>query len=134
MSTDWDDPDADRFAQFLPKEPEKQSTRNYPICPRCGCNTIVMYSPPREGIVGTEEGYRLYHEKNWAAYVDWNRAHLYCCNGDTNCDVTMPIIGGLMTPVNEKRYRVTFDGPRGQSASEPPPSGEAVTNNSEPSP
>ena len=90
--------------ETLPTE-EKPLGKSYPICPHCGCNTIVAFTPPREGIVGTPEGYRLYGEGNWAEYVDWNRAHLYCCNGETNCDVHMPIIGGLTTPVKERRYK-----------------------------
>ena len=104
MSRDYD-PEIDGPLPVTPAEPELPAGANYPICPVCGCNTIVAFSPPRHGIVGTDEGYRLYSEKNWAAYVDWNRAHLYCCNGETNCDVKIPIIGGLMTPVKEKRRR-----------------------------
>jgi hypothetical protein len=87
------------------KAPELPATKRYPICPECGCNTLVMFTPARDGIVGTDEGYRLYAEKNWAEYVDWNKAHLYCCNGETNCEVSIPVIGGAMTPVNEKRRR-----------------------------
>lgn len=112
---------------------QRSEGRKYPICPLCGCNTIVMYSPPREGLVGTDEGYRLYFEQNWAEYVDWNRAHLYCCNADTDCKIEMPIIGGLTTPVTEARYQVKLDEPRGLSASEQPCC-EAVNNPVDPTP
>jgi len=104
MSRDYD-PEIDGPLPVEPAKPGLPHTKLYPICPECGCNTIVMYSPPREGIVGAEEGYRLYAEKNWSAYVDWNRAHLYCCNGETNCNVVLPIIGGLMTPIKEARRK-----------------------------
>ena len=66
-----------------------------PICPACGKHTIVGFTPPREGIVGTEEGYKTIGTPK---YVDWNRAHLYCCNAETNCrfetrfvDLTTPL-------------------------------------------
>ncbi len=49
----------------------------YPICPECGKDTIVLFSPPKEPpkyeLLGTDE------------YVDWDRAHLYCCGGSTDC-------------------------------------------------
>jgi hypothetical protein len=63
-----------------------------------------MFTPPREGIVGTEEGYRLFYSGS-PDYVDWDRAHLYCCNGSTDCRVEIPIRGGMTTPVMEKRRR-----------------------------
>ncbi len=102
MSYDYD---PGYVAKAEPVAPELPSTKRYPICPECGCNTLVMYSPPRDGLVGTDEGYRLYHEKDWANYVDWTKAHLYCCNGETNCDVNIPVIGGMTSPVQEKRRR-----------------------------
>ena len=105
MSRDYD-PEIDGPLPVEPTPEPLPETKRYPICPVCGCNTLVMYSPPRDGLVGTDEGYRLYAEKNWAAYVDWNRAHLYCCNGETNCDVTIPVIGGMTTPVMEKRRQL----------------------------
>lgn len=104
MSRDYD-PDMDGPLPEAPKPEPLPATKRYPICPECGCNTIVAFFPPRDGLMRTEEGYRLYIEKNCSAYVDWNRAHLYCCNGETNCHVQIPIIGGLMTPVGEKRRR-----------------------------
>lgn len=74
--------------------------KNRPICPECKEPTIVLFTPPREGLVGSEEGYKLYHDENWQEYVDWNRAHLYCCNGATDCKYKAMIIGGneLTTP------------------------------------
>jgi len=96
------------FVGRIPEEPTPEplpATKLYPICPECGCNTIVLYTPPHEGLVGTEKGYRLYHERNWNEYVDWSKAHLYCCNGQTNCDVNIPIFDGLTTPVKERRRR-----------------------------
>src|SRR4030095_1070056 len=87
------------------KAPDLPRTKNYPICPECGCNTIVIFTPPYDGLVGIGKGYRLYAEKNWNEYVDWRKAQLYCCNGETNCNVTIPVIGGLMTPVKEARRR-----------------------------
>lgn len=62
-----------------------QEEKNRPICPECGKPTIVLFSPPKEGLVGTELGYKLFREENWAEYIDWNKAHLYCCNGSSNC-------------------------------------------------
>jgi len=51
--------------------------RRYPICPECGEDTIVGFTPPKEPAdfskLGTDE------------YVDWDRASLYCCNGRKNC-------------------------------------------------
>ena len=73
--------------------------RKYPLCPECGMATIVGYTPPREGIVGTDEGYRTI---GTAAYVDWERAHLYCCNGETNCKFQTRFFD-LTTPLTEKK-------------------------------
>lgn len=74
--------------------------KNRPICPECKEQTIVLFTPPRDGLVGTDEGYTLYHDKNWQEYVDWNKAHLYCCNAKTDCNYKAMIIGGneLTTP------------------------------------
>ena len=104
MSRDYDPLLDGPLAKFLPKEPELPATQRYPICPQCGANTIVIFTPPREGIVGTDEGYRLLHERS-PNYVDWHRAHLYCCNGETNCNVNIPILTGLSAPVMEKRRK-----------------------------
>ncbi len=78
--------------------------KKYPICPQCLCNTVVLFTPPREGIVGTVEGYRTI---GTPAYVDWHRAHLYCCNGETNCNWTAYIMDGLTTPMTEDKYSPT---------------------------
>lgn len=74
--------------------------KKYPICPECGCNTLAMFSPPREGIIGTKEGYRTIGTPE---YVDWNRVHLYCTNGTTNCKFDTRIME-LTTPIQEERY------------------------------
>lgn len=103
MSRDYD-PEIDGPLLPPPTPPELPKTKAYPICPECGCNTVVMFSPPKDGLVGTEEGYRLWAESS-PDYVDWNRAHLYCCNGETNCNWTANIRGGLTTPVKEARYK-----------------------------
>lgn len=68
-----------------------------PICPECNKPTIVLFTPPREGIVGTPEGYETI---GTSAYIDWDRAHLYCCNAETNCKTEWKIIGddNLSTP------------------------------------
>jgi hypothetical protein len=102
MSIDW--PVWEMGEEPIVPKQELPATKRYPICPECGENTIVAFTPPREGIVGTEEGYRLLHEGS-PSYVDWHRAHLYCCNGSTNCKVEIPILTGLSTPVMEKRRR-----------------------------
>lgn len=79
----------------------RKRMKNRPICPECKEQTIVLFTPPREGIVGTEEGYKLYHDKNWQEYVDWNRAHLYCAN-DANCKYEARFVD-LTTPISEAR-------------------------------
>lgn len=66
----------------------------YPICPECGKDTVVLFSPPREGLVGTDEGYRTIGTPE---YVDWDRAHLYCCNSTSNCKFSTRILD-LTTP------------------------------------
>jgi hypothetical protein len=64
--------------------------KDRPICPQCLQATIVLFTPPREGIVGTEEGYRTIGTPE---YIDWKRAHLYCCNGSSNCTYTAYLLG-----------------------------------------
>jgi hypothetical protein len=71
---------------------------NRPICPECKKQTVVLFSPPREGIVGTKEGYDTIGTPE---YVDWNRAHLYCCNGESNCKYTAYIMTDLTTPITQ---------------------------------
>jgi hypothetical protein len=107
VSRDYD-PELDGPLPASSQEPDLPATKRYPICPECGCNTLVMFSPPREGIVGTEEGYRLWALHS-ADYVDWDKAHLYCCNGQTNCQINIPVRGGMTTPVKEKRRRFVED-------------------------
>lgn len=74
----------------------------YPICPECGCNTVVLFSPPREGIVGTKEGYET---MGTSAYVDWDKAHLYCANAETNCHLNT-LLSELTTPITEPRFNM----------------------------
>jgi len=70
----------------------KKWTR-YPICPECKKETVVLFTPPKEPIkfelLGKQE------------YVDWYKAHLYCCNGLTNCKFEARLID-LTTPQNKK--------------------------------
>lgn len=102
MSRDWDV----RIDGPLPQEPlpqELPKTKLRPICPLCGCNTLVLFSPPRDEILAHDK--LRYSMLGTQEYVDWDRAHLYCCNGETNCDINIPIKGGLTTPVKEARYR-----------------------------
>lgn len=70
--------------------------RKYPICPECGNASIVLFSPPREDIVGTEEGYKTI---GTSAYIDWDKAHLYCAK-DNNCKFNTKITD-LTTPLTE---------------------------------
>lgn len=77
----------------------KLEKRLYPVCPECGKHTIVMFSPPKEGIVGTEKGYKTIGTPE---YVDWDKAHLYCCNGSTNCKFNTRIMD-LTTPLKEPK-------------------------------
>lgn len=66
--------------------------KNRPICPECGKATIVLFTPPKENA--------HYEDIGKAEYVDWNRAHLYCCNGESNCKYAPMLIGDrdLTTP------------------------------------
>jgi hypothetical protein len=90
----------------LPTEPlptPLPETKLRPICPLCGCNTLVLFAPPKESVWNHK---RLrYALLGTPEYVDWDRAHLYCCNGETNCNINIPIRGGLTIPVKEARYR-----------------------------
>jgi hypothetical protein len=69
--------------------------KNRPICPQCKEPTIVLFTPPKKGIVGTWFGYANIGKPS---YIDWKRAHLYCCNGSTNCIYTAKLMGD--TPLN----------------------------------
>lgn len=59
--------------------------KNRPICPECGERTIVLFTPPKlpldMKLIGSAE------------YVDWSRAHIYCCNASTNCKYEPMLIG-----------------------------------------
>lgn len=72
----------------------KKEERKYPICPECGMHTIVAFTPPKEPanfeLLGKPE------------YVDWERAHLYCCNGETNCKFNTRFVD-LTTPLTEPK-------------------------------
>lgn len=70
----------------------------YPICPECGCNTLVGFTPPHKGGSASRD--------NWNS-VDWERAHLYCCNGTTNCQYNTRFID-LVTPMREPKYKYSF--------------------------
>lgn len=58
--------------------------KDRPICPECMKPTIVLFTPPKENAD--------YKDIESPDYVDWNRAHLYCCNGETNCTYTAMIM------------------------------------------
>lgn len=62
--------------------------RKHPICPECGNDSIVGFTPPKPGIVGTPEGYRTIGTPE---YIDWSRAHLYCSR-DKNCKFNIRFI------------------------------------------
>lgn len=51
----------------------KLKKRKYPICPECGKDTIVLFSPPDRPM------------------------SIYCCNGSSNCRIDTPI-SELTTP------------------------------------
>ena len=102
MSRDYD-PELDGPLPAETSPPELPNTKRYPICPECGCNTIVLFTPPREDV--WNDLTKRYALIGTAEYVDWDRAHLYCCNGQTNCNVNISIRRGLSTPVREARRR-----------------------------
>ena len=52
----------------------------YPLCPECGCNTIVGYGD----------------------ILEPEKCHLYCCNADKNCSFNTKFLE-LTTPMTEKR-------------------------------
>ena len=79
----------------------KKEKRKYPVCPECGQHTIVLFSPPHRG----KDGKVLCPDKFFKdpqGYVDWHEAHIYCCNGSTNCQINTKIIE-LTTPLTEKK-------------------------------
>lgn len=81
---------------LIPYKILKLEKRHYPVCPECGHHSIVLFTPPKEGIVGTDEGYRTLGTPE---YIDWDKAHLYCCN-DANCSFKTPL-RQLTTPLRE---------------------------------
>lgn len=52
--------------------------KDRPLCPQCKEPTIVLFTPPKKEMIGTDP--------TSPEYIDWNKAHLYCSNGYTNCD------------------------------------------------
>lgn len=73
---------------------EKEIRPLYPICPECGKSTVVLFAPPKDppdfSLIGKEE------------YTDWYRAHLYCCNGETDCKF-QPLLTDLTTPLKQPK-------------------------------
>ncbi len=66
--------------------------RKYPLCPECGQATIVGFTPPKEGMYCDGDP-----EK-----VDWNKAHMYCCNVESNCEFDTRFLD-LTTPLSEPK-------------------------------
>ena len=102
MSRDHD-PDSDGPRPVEPLPDPLPETKLRPICPLCGYNTLVLFTPPKKGVFDNSK--LRYSMLGTPEYVDWDRAHLYCCNGETDCRIEIPINGGLTTPVAEARYR-----------------------------
>jgi hypothetical protein len=102
MSRDYD-PEIDGPLPGDATPPQLPETKLRPICPLCGCNTLVLFTPPKKEVI--EHPKLRYSMLGTPEYVDWNRAHLYCCNAETDCRIEIKINGGLTTPVNEARYR-----------------------------
>jgi hypothetical protein len=69
----------------------------YPVCPECGCNTVVLFTPPKRAF--------FYETPVNLDNIDWAKSHLYCANGSTNCDFKV-LLTELTTPILEKRYRM----------------------------
>ena len=65
--------------------PDETKVCKYPICPNCGCNTIVAYGNPENGE----------HE-------------LYCANGLKNCQYRQNV-KNLTTPLDEPRYNMPLE-------------------------
>ena len=66
---------------------EKKAWR--PLCPECKKGKMEYFLPPKDGIVGTPEGY---HTIGSPEYINWGKAHLYCTNHESNCTYTFNII------------------------------------------
>lgn len=65
----------------------KLGKHKYPICPECGQRSIVLFAPPKETARNSE--------------VNWDIAHIYCCNGRSNCKINT-LIKDLTTPIKER--------------------------------
>lgn len=70
----------------IPRE-QPRDVSHRPICPECGKQTIVLFTPPKDYLYPKDgtvhpDAYALLGKPE---YVDWERAHLYCCNAETNC-------------------------------------------------
>jgi len=102
MSRDYD-PELDGPLPIAQEPQPLPMTKLRPICPLCGCNTLVLFTPPKEEVFNHPK--LRYSMLGTPDYVDWDRAHLYCCNSETDCRIEIPIKDGLTTPVNEARYR-----------------------------
>lgn len=74
-----------RLPKFLKIDKDKRT--HYPVCPECGEDTIVLFTPPKEG---------QYCDGDLSK-IDWSRAHIYCCNGKTNCKINT-LLTELVTP------------------------------------
>jgi len=69
----------------------------YPICPECGKRTIVLFTPPK----CDSNGIPYFSKIGTPEYTDWERAHLYCCNADSNCSYDT-FLYQLTTPLMER--------------------------------
>jgi hypothetical protein len=93
------------------------------FCDKVSTNEITTHNldgrwrgGPDRALINTLEGQMIAEFGDWI--IRGVKGEVYPCKPD----------------IFDATYEPAFDGPRGQSASEPPPSGAAVTNNSEPSP
>lgn len=82
-----------------------KKNQRYPICPECGESSIVGFTPPKAYLYPKDgtvhpDAYKLLGKPE---YVDWERAHLYCC-ADNNCKFNTRF-NQLTTPrTKEKQY------------------------------
>lgn len=83
------------LVEILAEENAPGDRSHRPICPECGKHSIVMFTPPKaylypkDGTVHPDAYTLPTNEK-----IDWDKAHLYCCNGETNCKFTT-LLGDL---------------------------------------
>jgi hypothetical protein len=63
--------------------------KNRPICPECKEPKIVLFTPPKKMYEGQPHSQEFMQS---GEYVDWDRAHLYCANGTTNCKYTAHLL------------------------------------------